>query len=149
MRAYVWALLAFSVSAVAQQAAPASPATLTGQVMGHVVCGDTNQPARFATVQLIGEHPPASPIFDTEAMAKDPDFEKSIGKAMAAVMKGGNSNLSAVTALDGAFTMEKVPPGNYLGRRSVRRLPLAPEPALAHRAGQSIVRRPQSCPILC
>jgi len=113
MRAYVWALLAFSVSAVAQQAAPASPATLTGQVMGHVVCGDTNQPARFATVQLIGEHPPASPIFDTEAMAKDPDFEKSIGKAMAAVMKGGNSNLSAVTALDGAFTMEKVPPGNY------------------------------------
>jgi hypothetical protein len=106
-------LIAVSVSAVAQQPAPASQASQTGQVMGHVACGDTNQPARFATVQLISEHPAAATVFDYGALAKEADPEKAIGKAMAAVMKGGNSNLSAVTALDGAFTLDKVPAGTY------------------------------------
>ena len=109
MRTYVWILLAFSTAAFAHQAAPASQVPQTGQITGHVVCGDTNQPARFATVQLIGEHPAATTVFDSDAMAKDPDFEKTFAKAMTAVMKGGNSNLSAVTALDGGFSMDKVP----------------------------------------
>lgn len=113
MRTLVLFLIAVSVSAVAQQPASTGQAFLTGQVTGHVVCGDTNQPARFATVQLIGEHPAAATVFDYGALAKEADPEKAIGKAMAAVMKGGNSNLSAITALDGAFSMDKVPPGTY------------------------------------
>jgi hypothetical protein len=113
MRTRILLLIAVSVSAVAQQPAPVSLVSQTGQVTGHVVCGDTNQPARFATVQLIGEHPAAATVFDYGALAKEADPEKAIGKAMAAVMKGGNSNLSAVTALDGAFLMDKVPPGIY------------------------------------
>ena len=113
MRTYIWVLLAFSVSAVARQAAPASPATLTGQVMGHVVCGDTNQPGRFATVQLIGERPAAATVFDYDAISKDADPEKAMGKLMSSVMKGGNAHLSAVTTLDGAFMLDKVPAGTY------------------------------------
>lgn len=113
MRILILALVSVSVSAVAQQPAPASQAAQTGQVMGHVVCGDTDQPARFATVQLISEHPPATTTFDYEKLAKEEDPEKAIGKAMAAVMKGGNSNLSAVTTLDGGFTLDKVSPGVY------------------------------------
>jgi hypothetical protein len=113
MRISILLLIAVSVSAGAQQPAATSQVSQTGQVTGHVVCGDTNQPARFATVQLISEHPDAATVFDFDAMAKDPDYEKSIGKAMAVVMKGGNSNLSAVTGLDGGFTMDKVPAGTY------------------------------------
>jgi hypothetical protein len=98
---------------IAQQPAPAVVPPSVGQVSGRVYCGDTDQPARFASVQLIGEHPSAATVFDTEALAKDPDFEKTFAKAMTAVMKGGNSNLSALTALDGAFSLDKVPPGTY------------------------------------
>lgn len=113
--------LLLAASLFAQQPAPAPPSTgqvptgqvLVGQVTGRVFCADTDQPARFATVQLVGEHPSASPVFDPTGLSKDPDFEKSIGKVMAAVLKGGNSSLSALTALDGSFSLEKVPPGTY------------------------------------
>ena len=46
-------------------------------------------------------------------ISKDADPEKAIGKAMTAVMKGGNAHLSAVTTLDGAFILDKVPAGTY------------------------------------
>jgi hypothetical protein len=95
----------------AQQPSPAAAPVGLGQVTGRVSCADTGQPARFASVQLVGEHPPAAPNFDVSAPGKNPDFEKTLAKAMAIVMKG--SNLSAVTGLDGSFTMDKVPPGTY------------------------------------
>jgi hypothetical protein len=50
-------------------------------------------------------------MLDAASMGKNPDMEKVIAKAMAAVMKG--NGLSAVTGLDGSFTMDKVPPGTY------------------------------------
>jgi hypothetical protein len=97
---------------LSQQPAAAVAQPSVGQVSGRVYCGDTDQPARFASVQLIGEHPSAAAVFDTEALAKG-DFEKSFAVAMTAVMKGGNSSLSALTALDGTFSLDKVPPGTY------------------------------------
>jgi hypothetical protein len=44
-------------------------------------------------------------------MGKNPDFQKAMAQAMTAMMKG--SNLSAITGLDGGFSLEKVPPGTY------------------------------------
>lgn len=114
MRSFGLMLLALAPSLISQQqpVPPAAPPSV-GQVSGRVFCGDTDQPARFASVQLIGEHPSAATVFDTEALAKDPDFEKTFAKAMTAVMKGGNSSLSTLTTLDGAFSLDKVPPGTY------------------------------------
>jgi hypothetical protein len=62
-------------------------------------------------VQLIAENPNKDPLIDPAAMGKNPDFQKAMGQAMAAMMKG--SNLSAITGLDGSFSLDKVPPGTY------------------------------------
>jgi hypothetical protein len=111
MKMLVSALILFAGTLSALQPAPAVPAVGLGQVTGRVSCADIGQPARFASVQLIGEHPEANPMLDAASMGKNPDMEKVIAKAMAAVMKG--NGLSAVTGLDGSFTMDKVPPGTY------------------------------------
>jgi len=102
-------LVVFAGTLAAQE--PAAPAPALGQVTGRVSCGDSSQPARFATVQLVGEHPDANPMFDAASAGKNPDFEKSMAKAMAAVMKG--NGLTTVTGLDGSFTLDKVPAGTY------------------------------------
>lgn len=107
------ALIPLVSMTMAQQPAPAAAPPAPGQVTGRVFCGDTDQPARFATVQLVGEHPPPATVFDNEAFSKEPDPEKAFTKAMVSVMKGGNSSLSSLTTLDGAFSLDKVPPGTY------------------------------------
>ena len=111
MRILASALIAFAGALSAQQPSPAAPAVGVGQVTGRVSCADIGQPARFATVQLIGEHPDSNPVFDPATMGKNPDFEKTFAKALTAVMKG--NNLSAVTGIDGSFSLDKVPPGTY------------------------------------
>jgi hypothetical protein len=117
MRMLAGVLLVLAPSLLAQQpaptTAPAAAPPIPGQVSGRVFCGDTDQPARFASVQLVGEHPTAATVFDTEALAKEADPGKAFASAMTAIMKGGNSSLSALTNLDGAFSLEKVPPGTY------------------------------------
>jgi hypothetical protein len=105
--ACVFILFACTLSAQQPAPAPAAP----GQVTGRVFCADTGQPGRFASVQLIGEHPEANPVLDAATLGKNPDFEKTLAKAMAAVMKG--NNLSTVSGLDGTFSLDKVPPGTY------------------------------------
>ncbi len=111
MRKLVCLLIVFAGALSAQQPGPPTPVVAVGQVTGRVSCADTGQPARFASVQLIGEHPESSPMLDPATMGKNPDMEKVIAKAMAAIMKG--NGLSAVTGLDGSFSMDKVPPGTY------------------------------------
>ena len=95
----------------AQQTPPAANSIAPGTVTGRVFCEDTGQPGRFASVQLVSEHPAANPIFDAASLGKNPDFEKTIAKAMTAVLKG--NSLSTVTGIDGSFSLDKVPPGTY------------------------------------
>jgi Carboxypeptidase regulatory-like domain len=95
-------------AAWAQQ--PASVAG-TGTVTGHVTCGDTQRPARFASVILFGV--PA----DAPAIAKMD--ENADPKAVMAAMKdvfgamGKASMVSSVTDANGAFAAQDVPPGDY------------------------------------
>jgi hypothetical protein len=110
MRVFALFILLGSVSAFSQQT-PSGAAAPSGQVSGHVTCADTGQPARFATVQLIAEHPNQDPLIDPATLGKNPDVGKAMAQAMAAMMKG--SNLSAITGLDGSFSLDKVPPGTY------------------------------------
>jgi hypothetical protein len=108
--AYCLLLLAvFPLAAQQTSANPAPPPT--GQVTGRVFCHDTGQPARFAAVQLISEESAKAPMFDPSALGKNPDLSKVMAEAMKMVMKG--SSLSAVTGLDGSYSLDKVPPGTY------------------------------------
>jgi hypothetical protein len=111
MKAYALVSYAFAVSLCAQQPAPSSQPLASGQVPGRVVCADTGQPGRFATIQLIGEEPPKGSILEFPSPSKDPDFEKNLVKIMTTSMK--SSNLSTVAGLDGSFSLDKVPPGTY------------------------------------
>lgn len=111
MRVFALLLLVCAAPLFAQQPAPAIPPLPPGQVTGRVVCADTGQPGRFASVQLIAEQPSKAPVLDVSSLGKDPNFEKLLATAMTAMMKG--SNLSTVTGLDGAFSLDKVLPGTY------------------------------------
>jgi hypothetical protein len=104
-------LIVFAAMLNAQEPTATAPSPALGQVTGRVSCGDTGQPARFASVQLVGEHPDTNPMFEAASLGKNPDFEKTVAKAMAAVLKG--NGLSTVTGLDGSFSLEKIPPGTY------------------------------------
>jgi hypothetical protein len=107
------AALVFSClpAAAQEQAAPqAAPSAFT-TVSGHVTCGDTGKPARFAAVQLIPEKP-QKPLASDWANVKDAkDMAKLIAKGMTETQKG--TGLSAVSALDGSFEMPKVAAGTY------------------------------------
>jgi hypothetical protein len=111
MRILAGVTFIFAASLFAQQPAPVAQPLSPGQVSGRVFCADTGQPGRFAGVQLIAEQPSKTPLIDLAAFGKDPNFEKLFATALTAVMKG--SNLSTVTTLDGAFSLDKVPPGTY------------------------------------
>lgn len=91
---------------------PATPApSAFGQVTGRVICGDTDQPGRFAMVQLIPEkHDPAA-FTDVGQLAKNPDMEKALTVVLSNMMKG--SGLSGLSTLDGSFTLDHVPAGTY------------------------------------
>ena len=115
MKMFACVLILLPCGLAAGQAAPAAagPAggAAAGQVSGRVFCADTGQPGRFASVQLVGEHPDTNPALDAASMGKNPDFEKVLAKAMTAMMKG--NNVSTVSGLDGTFSLDKVPPGTY------------------------------------
>ena len=100
----------FGVATVglAQQAASAAG---TGTVTGHVTCGDTQRPGRFATVVLYGV-----PAEVTATPKADPDAsEEAQMKAMAAAFKNlGKTNMvQAQTGADGAYVATDVAPGDY------------------------------------
>jgi len=83
----------------------------TGMVTGHVTCGDTQRPARFAAVILFGVPeqmttvPKLDPHADSAAQAAAiADALKSIGKT---------NMVQSQTGTDGAYTATDVAPGDY------------------------------------
>ena len=74
-----------------------APVIPPGTVSGHVICADTNGPARFASVTL-------TPVVGPK-IGKQRDKEGSSGpRQISRIVR---------TALDGSFTMIGVAPGNY------------------------------------
>jgi len=107
------AVLAFSClpDAAQEQAAPQTAPPANTTVSGHVTCGDTNHPARFAAVLLIPEKPQPTQTADWANVKNEKDMAKLLAKNMAQTRKG--TGLSAVSAIDGSFEMPKVPAGTY------------------------------------
>jgi hypothetical protein len=106
----VWLAL-LSASACAQISKPG-----TGTVTGHVICQDTQKPARFAQVALVAV--PAT------VMAM-PKFDGSDSKAIQAFSKAMNEAMRSATfmlgqaGIDGSFVVEDVAPGDYYVMASV------------------------------
>lgn len=106
------ALILFSLPATAQeqavtQAAPSNEVA----VSGHVICGDTGHPARFAAVQLIPKEPQQNDAADWAKVKDSKDVAKLMAKNTSRLQKG--TGLSAVSTIDGSFEMPKVPAGTY------------------------------------
>ena len=82
-------------------------APVTGTVSGHVVCADTQRPARFATVMLLGV-PSATP-------APKPDPKATSAQQMAAMRTSMNAMklVQTQTDIDGVFTASGVASGDY------------------------------------
>ena len=100
--------MAFAPSAFAQQ--PAS-AVGTGTVTGHITCGDSQAPARFAHVVLYG-----LPTTVTAYKKPDPEADENAQMAaMAAAFKNlGKTNMvQTQTGTDGNFIATDVAPGDY------------------------------------
>ena len=86
-------------------------ATGTGSVTGHVLQGDTQRPARFATVVLFGV-----PAEVTTTPKLDPNADQATQmKAMQAAMESiGKTNMvQTQTGVDGSFSATDVAPGDY------------------------------------
>lgn len=101
----VLALVLGGVAAVGQVPATAAG---TGSVTGHVMCGDTQLAARFATVMLLAVPTSVTPAADPNA--------KQDTAAMVASMKTAMSGLNIVqtqTGIDGSFAAANVAPGDY------------------------------------
>lgn len=99
------AALLLTVSAVVAQTTPASKSANTptkeamGGVAGHVLCGDTNLPARFASVLL-------QPVFEAVPVkSKSPSItEENLDTPSVSISQ---------TMLDGSYSISGVNPGRY------------------------------------
>ncbi|MGA7155788.1 MAG: carboxypeptidase-like regulatory domain-containing protein [Acidobacteriaceae bacterium] len=78
-----------------------------GTVTGHVTCGDTQRPARFAGVMLLGV-PKESAGMVTPPPAPGADGMKAAMKAMDAI-----DVVQTETGMDGNYTAVNVAPGDY------------------------------------
>jgi hypothetical protein len=106
------AFVFFCLPAAAQeQAAPQTAPVVYTAVSGHVTCGDTGHPARFAAVQLIPEKPQPVQTSEWTKVKDQKDLAKLQAKSASETLKG--TGLSAVSAIDGSFEMPKVPAGTY------------------------------------
>ncbi len=86
---------------------PVAPAT--GTVVGHVTCGDTQRPARFAQVLLFGV---PKNVSDAPATPPNPNDATALKAAMNSAM--GQINLvQTETGTDGSYSLDGVMPGDY------------------------------------
>jgi hypothetical protein len=104
IRALILVLLA--CPSLAQQPAPASPG---GTVTGHVTCSDTQRPARFAHVMLLGV-----PAEITPPPNADPNAKPDAAQIKAALKFYTEGNMvQTQTDIDGSFEATNVIPGDY------------------------------------
>lgn len=104
IRALILVLLA--CPSLAQQPAPASPG---GTVTGHVTCSDTQRPARFAHVMLLGV-----PAEITPPANADPNAKPDAAQIRAALKSYTEGNMvQTQTDIDGSFEATNVTPGDY------------------------------------
>jgi hypothetical protein len=95
-------VIAVPTASIAQQLS-----TGTGTVTGHVTCGDTERPARFAQVMLFGVPKDLAP-------PSDPSGKPDAAQIKAAMHAMGGMNLvQTETGIDGSFTAANVAPGDY------------------------------------
>jgi hypothetical protein len=87
--------------AVAQQAP-------TGSVTGHVTCGDTQKPARFAQVMLLAVPTSITPAMDPNAKQDATQLKAAMTSAM-----GSMNIVQTQTGIDGAYAVGEVTPGDY------------------------------------
>src|ERR1019366_3477866 len=78
------AVLIFSrlPAAAQEQATPQTAPSVYSAVSGHVTCGDTNHPARFAAVLLIPERPQPTQTSDWANVKNEKDVAKLVAKHM-------------------------------------------------------------------
>jgi hypothetical protein len=74
-----------------------------GSVKGHVICGDTQRPARFAEVLLLRKPEPESPADATDARPATVEVRRK----ETVLLANGRS------LLDGSYEIRDVPPGDY------------------------------------
>lgn len=93
-----------------------SPTPPTGTVTGHVICQDTQKPARFAQVELLAI--PASITPMSAPSGTDSKSTQAFIKQMTDAMSSVSFILSE-TGFDGSFTIDGVAPGDYYVMASV------------------------------
>lgn len=97
-RAWLLAAMVVGLPLVGQQ---------PGSVTGHVTCGDTQRPARFASVMLLGV-PKGTPQTTPNPNADAATMKAAMNSAMDAV-----NVVQTQTAMDGSYTAMNVAPGDY------------------------------------
>ena len=78
-----------------------------GSVSGHVTCGDTQRPARFAGVMLLGV---------PKGMPQTPPSPNADAATLKAAMNSAMDSVNVVqtqTGMDGSYTAANVAPGDY------------------------------------
>jgi hypothetical protein len=118
----------------------------TGTVTGHVICRDTQQPARFAQVGVLSVPTAVTtvPKFD----GSDPKTIQAYGKAMNDAMNH-STFMMAQTGMDGSFAVEDVAPGDYYVMASVGGY-IEPRELLqaAHDAGEDLTKSVSGLPMV-
>jgi hypothetical protein len=110
LRKLAWTMMG-SLLAISGAAQPQASAPGTGTVSGHVTCGDTQRPARFAHVVLY-----AVPAQVTEPRKADPTagLAEQMATGLSALATVGKANMVNVqTGADGSYVATDVAPGDY------------------------------------
>ena len=81
-----------------------APVVAGGTVTGHVVCGDTQRPARFANVVLLGVPAHITQLAKPGAKGAAADYKTAMDTL---------NMVQAQTDLEGGFIVRGVPPGDY------------------------------------
>jgi hypothetical protein len=101
----VWTGMVVAMMSVLPMAVAQQPAA--GSVTGHVTCGDTQRPARFAGVMLLGV-PKGMPLTPPNPNADAATIKAAMNSAMDSM-----NLVQTQTGMDGSYVAANVAPGDY------------------------------------